>query len=82
MSNEPKVKPKSRGQIARETIGGLVLAGIGAALIFRPPEIFGVSALYIGALFVGAGAFAANKKLTAEWMVQVRELLSFWKRGE
>lgn len=77
-----RVPPKSKEQTVRETITGLIIAGIGAYLIFRPPELFGVSALYFGAGMLGSGMYFTNKKRTEEWMAALRDLGAFWRRTD
>lgn len=80
--SDDRVKPKSKGQIAKETITGLVATGIGLGLVFWAPERFGTSSLYFGAGFIGFGMYVTNKKLVTEWLIQLRDLLRFWKNGD
>lgn len=70
----------SEEQTTKATVIGLVVAGIGVALIFWPPSPFGVSALYIGAALLGTGLFFTDRKTMTKWMAQLRDLGAFWKR--
>lgn len=76
-----RVPPKSKKRTAAETVAGIIAAAAGLALIFFPPEPFGVSALYIGVALFGTGLFFTNKKRTEEWMAALRDLGAFWKKG-
>lgn len=76
------VPEKSRKTILRETLGGIFAAVVGLVLIFVAPEEFAREGFYVGLAFVAMGFYYTNKKLTAEWLAELREFIPFLPKGK
>jgi hypothetical protein len=75
---------KSRAQLWKETLMGGTLFIFGLVLIWQytlhvghDDHALGSSILYVGVGSVSVGLWMTNKKLTKEWLMEVREFTPF-----
>lgn len=80
---QPSVRPKSRERILRETIFGVVMLLLGAALLLVPMLLLEQEPnkwlIVAGGSCLTVAAFSLNKKMMIELLHEARDALPFLK---
>lgn len=80
-SDSRGVPAKPRSQIVRETVTGYTMAVGGGFILWRVVEGGGSTVMtLVAAGLIAFGMFMANKKLSTEYLIQLKEVLAFWKK--
>jgi uncharacterized membrane protein YcjF (UPF0283 family) len=82
---ETKVPPRDRESLWKETIMGGILSLFGLALIWQHMVHTGhehtldATIMWVGVGILSTGLFMMNRKLTKEWLLELRKFIPFLK---